>query len=39
MTYDFDDYGEYADEMHDYYNPETDDDDGEYGLSVAERNK
>lgn len=39
MSYDFDDYGEYADEMHDYYNGGDDDDDGENGLSAAERNK
>lgn len=40
MIYDADTYDEYADEMYDYYNPELDeDDDGEYGLSAAERNK
>ena len=39
MTYDQDDFDEYREEMYDHYEPTDEDDDGEYGLSAAERNK
>lgn len=40
MTYyDQDEFDEYREEMYDYYAPADEDDDGEYGLSAAERNK
>lgn len=39
MTYDQDLYDEYREEMYDHYEPIDEDDDGEWGLSAAERNK
>ena len=40
MTYTDDDLWEYQQEMYDYYNSDIDEDDeGENGLSDAERNK
>lgn len=38
MIYDQDLYDEYREEMYDFYEPIDEDDDGEYGLSAAERN-